>query len=77
MNKDLISDLIKGTSYQEEAYKNLVVKYIREKYSTNDEIAIMRQAATKPSEYEEYYKFVEDCKVKAKQELGINLDEAL
>lgn len=69
MNSDLITELIKGTSYQEEAYKTLVAKFIREKYSVNDEIAIIRQERLKPTEFAEYNEYVEQCKKRAKEQI--------
>lgn len=43
-------------------YKESIISAIREKYSVDDEIAILRQRDTKPEEFEEYFKFVEDVK---------------
>lgn len=43
-------------------YKERVVARIRERFSIDDEIAILRQKDTKPSEYAEYYSFVERIK---------------
>lgn len=42
--------------------KDNIVKLIRNKYSINDELAILRQRDTKPSEFEEYFNYVESCK---------------
>ena len=52
-------------------YENLIVKKIREKYSINEELAILRQRDDKPSEFEEYHAYVEECKAAAKAELEI------
>lgn len=52
-------------------YENLVVKKIREKYSINEELAILRQRDEKPSEFAEYHAYVEECKIAAKEELEI------
>ena len=52
-------------------YSNLVVRYIREKYSQDDEFAILRQRDSKPEKFEEYNSFCEECKNKAKVKLGI------
>lgn len=68
---NLVNKLIKGTKAEQEEYNNLIVKLIREKYSINDELAILRQQTTKPIEFEEYNSYVEECKVKAKEMLGI------
>lgn len=52
-------------------YPNRVSELIRQKYSLNDELAILRQRDEKPSEYQEYFAYCEECKSKAKQELVI------
>lgn len=52
-------------------YPNKVSELIRQKYSINDELAILRQRDEKPIEYQEYFVYCEDCKSKAKQELEI------
>ena len=44
------------------SYKERVISRIREKYSIDDELAILRQRDTKPEEYEEYNAFVEQIK---------------
>lgn len=43
-------------------YEERVVARIRERYSVNDELAILRQRDTKPEEFEEYNSFVETAK---------------
>lgn len=50
-------------------YEQLVQKYISERYSLADEIAILRQKDIKPNEYLEYFNFIEECKAKAKKEI--------
>ena len=47
-------------------YENLVVSLIRKKYTINQELAILRQQNSKPQEYEEYFNYVEECKLQAK-----------
>lgn len=42
--------------------KEIIVQKIREKYSIDDEIAIIRQKDTKKEEFDEYYNFVENIK---------------
>jgi head-tail adaptor len=51
------------------SYDEAVNAEIRKKYSESQEFAILRQANTKPEEYEIYYNYCEECKayVKAKQ----------
>lgn len=48
-------------------YAQLVSDYIREKYSIDDELAILRQRDEKPDEYAAYYAYAEECKAKAKE----------
>lgn len=43
-------------------YKTQIDELIREKYSINDEIAILRQRDTKTNEFNEYFEFVENIK---------------
>lgn len=50
----------------EAKYKQTVEMLIREKYSINDELAILRQRDSKPEEFAEYNAYVEDCKARAK-----------
>lgn len=56
-----------------ERYKKLTVKYIREKYSTNQEFAILREYMTYGETYkeafDEYSNYVESCKERAHAEI--------
>lgn len=47
------------------SYEQRVVDRIREVYSVDDELAILRQRDTKPDEFEQYNAFVE--KIKAEE----------
>ncbi len=47
-------------------YKDRVINRIREKYSLDDEIAILRQRDTKAEEYKVYNDFVEMIKAEEK-----------
>ncbi len=49
-------------------YEQKVVELIRQRYSINDELAILRQKDQKPEEYQEYYNYCENCKQQIKQE---------
>lgn len=49
-------------------YEKRVVNRIREVYSVDDELAILRQRDTKPEEFAEYNAFVE--KIKAEEKVG-------
>ena len=54
-------------------YSELIVGFIREKYSINDELAIQRQcdnSEEKKAEFDEYNVFCDACKVKAKEVLA-------
>jgi hypothetical protein len=51
---------------REYALKTTIVNKIREVYSIDDEIAILRQRESKPEEFQEYFNFVEQCKIEAK-----------
>jgi hypothetical protein len=52
-------------------YEKLTVKYIRLKYSADDENKILREkcAGTDNGEFDEYNTYVEECKVKAHKEV--------
>ena len=52
-------------------YERLVDKYVREIYSVSDELAIQRQRDTKPEAFDEYFAYCEECKERAKKELGL------
>ena len=49
-------------------YEERVVSRIREVYSVDDELAILRQRDTKPEEFAEYFNFVESIKQNLKKE---------
>ena len=49
-------------------YKERVVARIRQVYSLDDEIAILRQRDTKPEEFEAYSSFVEKIKKEEKSQ---------
>ena len=52
----------------------VVEALLREKYTLNDELALLRQRTTKKAEFNEYNDFAEACKVLADQILAA-LDE--
>ena len=49
------------------SYEERVVELIRERYSIDDEIAILRQKDTKQDEYQAWYDYCEACKAQAKE----------
>lgn len=55
----------------EEQYKQRVIELIRERYSIDDELAILRQRDSKVEEFDTYNTFVEECKQQVREELGI------
>ena len=52
-------------SIPEMTYEERVVAKIRERYSVDDELAILRQRDTKPDEFEAYNEYAESCKEEA------------
>ena len=52
-------------------YNNLVVSKIRNKYSIDDELAIIRQKEDKPDEFKAYDEYCEQCKSEVKSLLHI------
>ena len=49
-------------------YEQRVVNRIRERYSVDDELALLRQRDAKPLEFAEYNAFVEKVKTEVKAE---------
>lgn len=60
---------LNGTA--ESDYIEEVERLIRKRYSVSAELAILRQRDVKPEEFAEYNAYAEECKRKAKEELGI------
>lgn len=58
---------------KQEEYENSIVSLIRKKYTLNQELAILRQRDSKPTEFAEYNAYVEQCKQEVKNNLTINL----
>ena len=52
---------------KEPTYKDKIIIAIRQKYSVDDELAILRQRDTKPEEFKEYFDFVESVKQSLKE----------
>ena len=53
-------------------YERRVDELIRSRYTLSQELAIIRQQATKSEEYQAYYAYCEDCKRKARAEVYDN-----
>lgn len=56
-------------------YKESIISAIRQKYSVDDELAILRQRDSKPEEFQEYFDFVESIKNNLKDEQAQELQE--
>lgn len=54
------------------SYEELVVMKIRERYTIDDELAILRQRDTKQDEFAEYNEYCEQCKAEAREETNKN-----
>lgn len=55
--------------YVPSGYEDEVVRLVRQRYDVNTELAILRQRDEKPDEFDEYYAYVEKCKMRAKAKL--------
>ena len=63
MNKYKISDHFKKyNKVFADTYEKKIVYLIRDKYTIDDELAILRQRDTKPEEFAEYNAYCEECK---------------
>ena len=51
------------------SYDQLVSDLIRERYTVDQELAINRQRDTKPEEFQSYFDFCEQCKIKAHEQI--------
>lgn len=67
---DNYEEVLEMPKYTRQEYVEKVRELVKEQYSIEDEIAILRQRDVKPEEYTEYNIFVEDCKIKAKSILN-------
>lgn len=71
-NEDLTFNLEKYTARKQvladEEYESKIVSLIRQRYNVNQELAILRQRDTKPTEFAEYNEYVEQCKEQVKGE---------
>ena len=53
-------------------YEQLIISKIRERYTIDQELAILRQRDTKPQEFAEYNTYVEKCKSEVKEVINGN-----
>lgn len=63
--------LAKLNGTQERHYPYLVTELIRERYTIDEELAILRQRDEKPEEFAEYNTYAEACKREAREILGM------
>jgi len=75
-NDDLTFNLDKYNARKKQentiSYEQLVVSKIRERYTIDQELAILRQRDSKPQDFAEYNTYVEQCKTEAKGEVNGN-----
>ena len=57
----------------EQLYENEIIRKIRERYSVNQELAILRQRDSKPVEFAEYNAYAEQCKAEVKEKMGTEI----
>lgn len=71
IRENIVSDSEKARIKQEQ-YETSIVSKIRQRYTIDQELAILRQRDTKPEEFFEYNEYVEECKAAVKEELHID-----
>ena len=65
----MIDELVLMNISKDKLYGDRVSELIRERYSLDAELAILRQRDEKPDEYQAYFAFCEECKAKARVEI--------
>lgn len=65
----MIDELVLMNISKEKLYGARVSELIRERYPLDAELAILRQRDEKPDEYQAYFTFCEECKVRARKEI--------
>lgn len=65
----MIDELVLMNISKDKLYGARVSELIRERYSLDAELAILRQRDEKPDEYQTYFAFCEECKAMAKAEI--------
>lgn len=65
----MIDELVLMNISKNKLYGARVSELIRERYSLDAELAILRQRDEKPDEYQAYFAFCEECKAKARKEI--------
>lgn len=65
----MIDELVLMNISKDKLYGARVSELIRERYSLDAELAILRQRDEKPDEYQAYFSFCEECKSRARKEI--------
>lgn len=65
----MIDELVLMNISKDKLYGARVSELIRERYSLDAELAILRQRDEKPDEYQAYFAFCEECKARARKEI--------
>ena len=65
----MIDELVLMNISKDKLYGARVSELIRERYTLDSELAILRQRNEKPDEYQAYFAFCEECKAKARVEI--------
>ena len=65
----MIDELVLMNISKDKLYGARVSELIRELYSLDAELAILRQRDEKQDEYQAYFAFCEECKAKARKEI--------
>ena len=65
----MIDELVLMNISKDKLYGARVSELIRERYTLDSELAILRQRNEKPDEYQAYFAFCEECKAKARKEI--------
>lgn len=65
----MIDELVLMNISKDKLYGARVSELIRERYSLDAELAILRQRDEKPDEYQVYFAFCEECKAMARKEI--------
>lgn len=74
MNRNIEIALARKNNTLDKLYNQYVISEIRKKYSQSEENAILRKKLAgidSKNEFAEYNTFVEECKRKVKNELGL------
>ena len=58
---------------QRDLYPDLIVYFIRQRYSQDDEFSLNRQRDVKIAEWNDFYNYCENAKAYAKEILGIDI----